>query len=369
MLAQSRRRLSAGAAATLLVGCVSCDKGPTTPERPSSPVAFVSLRLVAPREIAPGESMQLIANAVKGDGSVENVTSQTQLTVQSAPAGSTVLALNETGLATGRDRGRGTVTARFRELSADATIIVLPRGTFHLAGRITENSVGLADVDVAVVQGIGEGLAGRTNAAGDYELYGVSGSVMIRASRAGYQDRLHWADVTSHGSLTIELTRAPSGGPPNGPADYTGVYRLTVTATECTSGFPEAAKVRVYTARVDQAGADLRLTLTGADFLPGSGSIRGSIAPTGVIHFVIRPLSVWDYDGPDMHERLGDGTVLATMGPITAVGTPAGISGRAYEQQFGLGGIFHLPPRGSSWSLSQATATCLIDRFEMVPRS
>jgi hypothetical protein len=357
--------LSLGAATMLLLGVGACDKNPAGPSSP--PGTLISLRLVAPQEIAPGQSVQLIANAVKADGSAEDVTSQVQWTVQPAPAGTTVLAVSVTGLATAGDRGRGMVTARFRELRADATILVLPKGTFHLAGRISESSVGLAGVDVEVVQGIGEGLTARTNAAGDYDLFGVSGSLMIRARKAGYLDRLQLADVTSHGSLTIELT--PAGGSQGGSRDdYTGTYTLTLTANGCEPGFPEAAKVRVYTARIDQTGRDLRVTLSGTAFLLRSGSFPGSIAATGEINFSIRPLTMWDYDGPDLVERLSDGTQFVAMGTITALRTPEGLSGRAFGQESGFGGIFHLPPLGSSWSLANATGSCFIDRFEMVRR-
>ena len=56
----------------------SCDKSPTSPRPPeqgrSTPVTTVTtvrIELVAPSEIAPGESVQLTANAIKSNGSVE----------------------------------------------------------------------------------------------------------------------------------------------------------------------------------------------------------------------------------------------------------------------------------------------------------
>jgi hypothetical protein len=72
------------AAGALSLGLVSCDKSPTSPSPATSPApsAFVRLELVAPQELALGESIQLAANAVKSDGSVENVTSQARWTVQ-----------------------------------------------------------------------------------------------------------------------------------------------------------------------------------------------------------------------------------------------------------------------------------------------
>ena len=141
------KRLVLGAAVTLAVGFVSCDRGPTSPTSP--PSARLRLEVVAPREIAPGESVQLTANIVKSDGSVENVTGRAQWTVQSVPTSSVLV--TERGLATGADRGEGLVTARFASLTADATIFVLPKGTFRLAGRITGGGVGLENVTVTVI--------------------------------------------------------------------------------------------------------------------------------------------------------------------------------------------------------------------------
>lgn len=402
MPTQARRRLALGAAATLVLACVSCSRSPTSPapERspgsPGPPVTVVSLRLVAPQEIAPGESVQLIAKAMKSDGSGENVTSRAQWTVESVPASSMVLALTGTGLATGGDRGRGVVAARVGDLSADATIFVLPKRTFRLAGRISEAGAGLGDVTLTVIRGIGEGLTARTDAAGDYELYGVAGSVQIQARRAGYLDQVQRVDATAHGSLMFELTPTPPepapapppepspapppgpppapppgpppapppgpspapplppspAPPPNGPvASYSGIYTLTVTGTRCTAGFPESGKRRVYTARVEQTGSDLRVILTGANFLTGSGAFAGAIGPTGEITFSIRPLIPWNYDAFDLAELLPDRTLLRVSGVIKAKNTPAGISGTGEAE------LYH----------QDTYSRCDVDRFEMVP--
>jgi hypothetical protein len=162
------------------------------------------------------------------------------------------------------------------------------------------------------------------------------------------------------------------------PWDYSGVYTLTITARSCSPGFPDAAKRRVYTARVEQTGANLRVSLSGADFLddPDSpvrgGTFAGAVKPTGEITFWIgaRWSTIWDYYGVGLEERLSDGTVLVIFGSIEATSTPAGISGTppAFWQESGGGGIFHLPPRGFSWSLNDETGSCYIDRFEMVPQ-
>ncbi len=110
------RHLELSAAVGLALVFASCDKSPTGPRTPeqgtSSTATTVRLELVAPPEIALLESVQLTANAIKSDGSVENVSSQSLWTTGSLPQ------LTSTGLATGRNVGEQVVSARFSGLSA-----------------------------------------------------------------------------------------------------------------------------------------------------------------------------------------------------------------------------------------------------------
>jgi hypothetical protein len=71
-----------------------------------------------------GTAVKLTANAVNSNGSVENVTTRAQWTVQSSPTGA-VLSLTAPGLVTGIDVGRGSLTAQFGGFTADATIVLL----------------------------------------------------------------------------------------------------------------------------------------------------------------------------------------------------------------------------------------------------
>ena len=209
MRTESRRSIALSAAVALVLAFISCAESPTGPSLSTGAGSFVSLRLVAPQELAPGESVQLAANAYKSDGSVENVTGQAQWTV--LPAGSEVLAVTGTGLASGGESGRGFVAVRFANLIADATIFVLPKGTFRLAGSVVWCGVGFQNVTVTVISGVGAGITARTDLAGNYELYGVAGPVEIRASKDGYPDRIVQVDVTAHSTLTFPLMDNPSG--------------------------------------------------------------------------------------------------------------------------------------------------------------
>jgi hypothetical protein len=269
MSSRSCSRVVLSAVATLGLSFVSCSDSPSRPSPiPSSPAnSTVRLELVAPQEVALGESVQLTANAVKSDGRVENVTTQTQWTVQSSSTGA-VLSLTTPGLVTGIDVGRGSLTAQFGSFTADATIVVRP---------------------------------------------------------------------------------TPS-------EDFRGVYTLTVAGGDCRDGFPEHAKVRVYSAAISQMGTRLRVSLSGANFPIGGSAFEGVVTGPGEVLFEIRLVSIWDYDGPDIFERLVDGIEILIGGRVLARGTPTGLLGKAY----GSGGT------EGYMRLNGPFGTCAIRQFDFV---
>jgi hypothetical protein len=256
------RHLALTVAAALVLGLVSCHKSPIGPS-PAGPVTVVVLKLVVPSEIAPGETVQLIANATRSDGSVENVTAQVEWTVRS-DAASSVLSVTATGLVTGRERGEEIVTARFDGRTDQATSVVLPKGTFRLAGTVSENGIGLEKATVTVISGVGEGLISPTDASGYYALYGVAGQVQVQATRDGYLDSSQQVNVTSHGSHSFEMVASRPR------IDLSGTYTLTISAEgtsgPCLPGLPEPLKRRIYTATVKQTGADLSVSLSRSRF-------------------------------------------------------------------------------------------------------
>jgi hypothetical protein len=360
MFAQCRRSVVLSVAVIVAAGSAACGDGPTRPSPAASagPAVPVRLQIVVPQQLAPGESVQLTANAVNSDGSVANATNQVRWTVGSMSAGD-VLALTGPAVVTGGTHGRAVVSGRVGDLTDDATIFVLPSGTFRVAGRITAAGAAVPDVAVSVVGGVGSGLTTHTDRSGDYELYGVSGPVDIRAAREGYFDRIEQADVSTHRTLSFELSTLSA-------VNYEGTYTLTIHARSCSSTVPDEVKVRSYRANVQQTGAKVQVFLSGADFLRRSDAFTGQVGANGSIRFVIEPASAWDYGQPGLEERLPDGTILLVHGVIEATTKGTGIVGTAPQQTGGLGGIYHLPPRGFSWSLDDATGRCDIDRFEMV---
>ena len=259
------------AAVTVSLSFVACSGAPSRPSAvPSAPVpAIVRLEIVAPQQMDLGTSVQLIANAVKSDGSVENVTTRAQWTVLSSPGGA-VLSLTAAGLVRGIDVGRGSVTGQFGGFTADATILVL--GT-----------------------------------ASD---------------------------------------------------DFRGVYTLTVGGDACRDGFPESAKIRMYGAAVSQTGTRVTVSLSGANFPLGGGAFEGVMIGPGEVLFDIRPVSIWDYDGPDIFERLVDGTQIIIGGRVLARGTPTGLLGKAYGSD-GTEGYMRL---------NGPVGDCAIRQFDFVRR-
>ena len=110
-----RRHLVVSTIGVLLL-YLSCDSDrssplPTPGQPPPTPPApaVVRLEIIGPSEIAPGESVQLIVNATKSDGSVEDVTAQSLFSPNTSP----VLELTVRGLATGKANGQVFVNARF----------------------------------------------------------------------------------------------------------------------------------------------------------------------------------------------------------------------------------------------------------------
>ncbi len=294
----------------------SCDKGPTRPGGGGGPSTVIRIEIVAPPELGPGESVQLRANAIKSDGSLENVTDRAQWTSGT----SEIVQLSATGLATGGNRGEVLVTARFGGVSGTARIWVLPKGTHRLAGTIVDFGAPLSDVTVAVIAGVGEGLTTVSGLDGSYALYGVSGSIRLRLSKEGYTDSFQQLDVTAHRIQDFGMSRERKADP------YTGTYTLTIFTTgSCEAGFPDWAKRRVYTAKMVQNASYpeyVNVTLSDADFRGVGNYFYGTISQTGVITLFL-DIDYYGYNY-SIVEHVGE-SVLVVKGVAMGTGTPGRI--------------------------------------------
>ncbi len=330
------RTFIAAVGATVLAGAiVACNKAPTSPGPsvslpPGTAPAPTSFRLEvdAPSAIAPGESVQLTANAVKVDGSRENVTGQTEWTTSNAP----VLQVGATGLARGIAPGEAVLFARYKDHGESAQALVLPPGTYRLAGHVLERGLGLDKVTVTVISGVGQGFTTVTNPGGGYALYGVKGPIRIQLKKDNYDNRIEAVYVVGHQTFDVEVAPRPQ-------VDLTGTYVFGLVAARCRSAgnsLPTTAANRSYTASVVQDGFRLSVTLSGADFIitrnrgnhfSGIVDGAGGITLTIVGDTVFTNDPYYNFAEQDLVERFGPSGALLVSGTLTAATTSFGMSG------------------------------------------
>ena len=232
----------------LAVVLPSCGDGPTSPDRtlPNPGNRIVRLELSVPPEIAPDATVQLTVKATKADGSVEDVTTQSQWIVTNGrtPDSSTpaILVVDSAGRARALDRGEVFVSARFAGLEALAQALILPPGTFRFSRTIQDGHLGLAGVAISITEGVGEGLRALTHDDGSFHVFGVSGAFRWRATKEGYVDLIRQEKVAQHFRSAEILQMTPSTPRDN----YAGSYTLTLS-TQCALSpelFPTAARQR-----------------------------------------------------------------------------------------------------------------------------
>jgi hypothetical protein len=209
---------------------------------------------------------------------------------------------------------------------------VLPKGTFRLRGIVAEDDgVGIENVAVTVISGVGEGLTASSRFDGTYTLYGVAGAVRLHAKKEGYFNALQDVNVTEHATHNFPMTSER-------PREkYDGSYTLTISAaTPCrfTSGnFPDAARRRVYAANVRQDGPRLTVTLSDADFVQTAGhgaGFTGVVQGTEAVQLSIGSAYYYYYYSHgyfDVIERFGNGTFVVGNGTADLRGTPGRLSG------------------------------------------
>ena len=228
-----------GATILVAIGVASCDSRDRTAVQPStrpSPVTpvpgLVRVELIAPASIAPGESVQLTASAVRSDNSVENVSGQAHWVSQDPG----VVEISSTGMAKGIARGEAVIRASYQGWTPSTRTFVLPAGTYRLNGTITDSGFGVAGATVAIIGGVGEGLTTITDGHGEYAVYGVRDRVRLQANGAGYINRIEEIDVTDHRTFNFDLIADHQR------ADLRGRYTLTLGRAVCRLFGPGALR-------------------------------------------------------------------------------------------------------------------------------
>jgi hypothetical protein len=156
----------AGPFAGVAAALSSCGRNTSVVTGPSN---LVGVKIVAPSTIAPGSTAQLSARVTYTGGSNQDVTTS----VQWHSSDTSILTISATGLAAGVHVGDVTITAAYTGVSATQSIVVVPAGTFRLAGQVTGLGSALDGALVQVTAGVGEGLSSST-AGGIYRLDGVN---------------------------------------------------------------------------------------------------------------------------------------------------------------------------------------------------
>jgi hypothetical protein len=361
-----RRAPAAILAAVIGVLVVSCDRNPTSPtpsvtQAPTPQAAtVVRVEVVGPSSVEPGTSAQFTANAIKSDGTVENVTAAAQWTALGP-----VFRIESPGVVRAVNRGESTITARYQSRTGSTRVFSLPAGTFRLSGTVTDTGVPLGGVTVAVIGGTGEGLTTTTTENGGYSLYGVAGQVRLHVKKDGYVNRIETVEVTGHRGLAIEMV--VDGERRN----LSGAYTLTLTAV-CQSGLlPESAQRRSYDATVEQNGPNVKVRLSGATFVLTGGrgdSFAGTVLGGNRVVFTIGSFayyywysySINQFDIVERMDAVSDFTVLGTVNANTS---DTGVSGM-------LGGTFMTGRASGSSAAWQMGSNCSSSahRFEMQRR-
>ena len=268
---------------TVVVVLASCERNtgslvpPAAPTSGSGVVTPLTVRLAGPSTIAPGSSVQLSATAGYSDGSHKDVT--TLVTWHSSDT--SVLTIDNAGVATGIQSGEATLTAAFSSgasgtLAANLTIIVIPAGTFRLAGHVQWLNRPLDGATVQVTAGIGTGLTAVTSSDGQYRLYGVAGNVALTASKAQYSTIQKTVAISSNASLDFDMVTT------NPLPDLAGTYTLQITADPaCGTKLSDAARVRRYTATITDETNGLHVQLSDANFIPHANFMFGYVTIDG----------------------------------------------------------------------------------------
>jgi hypothetical protein len=221
-----------------------------------------------PSTVAPGESVRIRVFARYSDGSEKDVTADASWTSTQA-----AIATVEAGVVTGGQTvGRVSILASYEGRTVAARLVTQPSGTFVLDGTVTEpGPFILAEATVAIVGGSHRVMS---SGSGFYEMFGVSGTVAVRASKQGYLDETRTLTVTEDQRLDLLLR------PVIPPASIGGTYRMTVTIGPSCDVIPDEYRTRIYTAAIEQTGPRLRIVLSDANFTGTGAALKNAVDGT-----------------------------------------------------------------------------------------
>jgi hypothetical protein len=310
---------SAWLAAIIVFFTVAChsDKNPfpTNPTTPTPSLSNVSFQTPGPTSVGPGQTAQMTAVARFSDGSTRTVTDQATWT-SSQPQIATVAA----GVVTGRALGRTQIRAAYQNRSTSLNIVVEPDGTFIVSGNITEpGSVAVSGATVSVP---GNPPNQVVSPSGFYEIFGVSGTVMLTVSKPGYLDETRTLQVTQNQKMDVQIR------PIVAPTAVAGDYRMTLTISPSCTIVPDDQKTRTYTATIEQDNARLTIRLSDATFVSSKNTATGAeFGSTVTIDFGNFGFYYYYYAPLPVQEIIPGGLVLGIWGKVVAPVSAQSISG------------------------------------------
>lgn len=353
-------------AGLLVAACGDHQRTPTEPSPPAgrggAPTAgVVRILIKAPTSLAPQHSAQLQSTALNADGTTEDVTSRTQW----SSANPDVVRVEPGGIVTAVKVGEVGIDAAYQSAIGThyghASVVVVAPGTYKLSGRVTDDGVPVADVNVSIVDGSRVLLSAHSRPDGTFSLYGVAGRVELRASREGYATLTQEIEVTQ--TTTRNLEMVADRVRPNLSGSYTLVLTLGTCDDRAQGVFGAEFASRRYSAVVTQTGPKLTVSLGGADFLTRDGKgdhFDGAVDALGNVRFEIGdPEDSYLTEYPDLVERATPTVAFIAHGSVTAQTTASALIGT-------IAGPFVIAPvtNPSFWS---HTAWCYSNghRFEM----
>lgn len=236
-----------------------------------TPATVTRIAITGPARIAPGATEQFTATADFSDGTTSDVTSRANWSAFPT----TILQSLGSGRFRGVAAGEASMFVSLSPRGSSLQILVLPPDTFKLSGTIRDTSGTLENILVEVVSGTGTGLKTKTDSGGRYALYGVAGSIQLRASGPGYDTQEAAVAVSTNATRDFSLTT--SGQSSNVAGNWTLALK---TSSACSATWPQVAREREIPTTISQQGTRLTFAFGGSTVRQGFsfGTNSGRVA-------------------------------------------------------------------------------------------
>ena len=236
-----------------------------------TPASVTRLTVTGPARVAPGATEQYTATAEYTDGTTSDVTSRANWSAFPT----TILQSLGSGRFRGVAAGEASMFASVSPRGSSFQVLVLPPDTFKLSGTMRDTSGTLENILVEVISGTGTGLKTKSDPGGRYALYGVAGSVQLRASAPGYDTQEATVAVNNNATRDFSLTTSSQS------SNVAGNWTLALkTSSACSAAWPQVAREREVPTTISQQGTRLTFAFGGSTVRQGFsfGANSGRVA-------------------------------------------------------------------------------------------